>query len=224
MRMNPDDNLENLPPDYIESVLSTLSNRQQKRFRYGEFLDDIEGALWHFEMIDKFRVSAAPELKTIVVAIDPSGTNTQTSDEAGIVAVGKGIDGEYYVLDDVSGIMSPNQWATIGIRTLQKWEGDHIVAEVNQGWDMVKTIIANIDRDVRVIQVTAKRNKMIRAEPVIGLYERGKVHHVGLLPKLEDQMCSWDCRDNTESPGRIDALVYGVLDLVAKKTTTFSLV
>jgi PBSX family phage terminase large subunit len=216
MRMNPDDNLENLPEDYIESVLNTLSQRQQKRFRYGEFLDDVEGALWTFDMIDKYRVVTAPELKTIVVAIDPSGTSKQTSDEAGIVGAGISFDGHCYILDDISGIMSPNQWATYAIRLLTTLEGDHIVAETNQGWDMVNTVIQNIDREVRVIGVVAKRNKIARAEPVVGLYERGFVHHVGVLPKLEDEMTSWDSRESLESPNRIDALVYAVSDLMFK--------
>jgi len=223
MRMNPDDNLENLPEDYIESVLNTLSHRQQKRFRYGEFMDDIEGALWTYDIIDKYRVSETPELKTIVTAIDPSGTATQSSDEAGIVTAGVSADGHFYVLDDVSGIMSPNQWATYGIRNLYKWEGDHIVAETNQGWDMVKTVIHNIEPTVRVVDVVAKKNKFARAEPVVGLYERGFVHHVGRLDKLEDQMCSWDSREAKESPGRIDALVYAITDLMGKGRKTFVL-
>ena len=224
MRMNPDDNLENLPEDYIESVLNTLSSRQQKRFRFGEFLDDVEGALWTYDMIDKFRVTTAPELKTIIVAIDPSGSALQTSDEAGIVGVGLGFDGHGYVLDDVSGIMTPNQWATLGIRLLNKLEGDYLVAEKNQGWDMVKTVIHNIDREVKVKDVVASRGKVTRAEPIVGLYERGMVHHVGVHSKLEDQMCTWDSRENTISPGRIDALVHGLTDLMCKKKSEFVLV
>ncbi len=223
MRMNPDDNLDNLPEDYIDSVLNTLSHRQQKRFRYGEFLDDVEGALWTYDMIDKYRVHTAPELKTIIVAIDPSGSDKQTSDEAGIIAVGIDLEGEGYVLEDVSGVMSPNQWATYGIRLLNKLEGNYIVAEKNQGWDMVKTIIHNIDKEIRVVDVVASRGKVTRAEPIVGLYERGKVHHVGLLPKLEDQMCTWDSREKIESPGRIDALVHGLTDLMCKKKSEFVL-
>jgi len=223
MRMNPDDNLDNLPEDYIESVLNTLSSRQQKRFRYGEFMDDVEGALWTYDMIDKYRIQTAPELKTIIVAIDPSGSALQTSDEAGIIGVGLGFDGHGYVLDDVSGIMTPNQWATYGIRLLNKLEGNYIVAEKNQGWDMVKTVIHNIDNEVRVVDVVASRGKVIRAEPIVGLYERGFVHHVGSLPKLEDQMTTWDSREKIISPGRIDALVWGLTDLLCKKKPVLTL-
>ena len=224
MRMNPDDNLDNLPGDYIESVLNTLSHRQQKRFRYGEFMDDIEGALWTYDIIDKYRVTEAPELKRIVVAIDPSGSGKQTSDEAGIIGAGISFDGQCYILDDVSGIMTPNQWATYGIRLLHRLEGDAIVAEKNQGWDMVKTVIHNIDREVRVIDVVAKKNKVVRAEDVVGLYERGFVHHVGYLQKLEDQMTTWDSRASLESPGRIDALVYAVKELMCKTKKTMSII
>ena len=172
MRMNPDDNLENLPEDYIESVLNTLSHRQQKRFRFGEFLDDIEGALWTYDIIDKYRVAelpldqfGKPALKTIVTAIDPSGTSTQSSDEAGIVTAGIGYDGHFYVLDDVSGIMTPNQWATNGIRNLYKWEGDRIVAETNQvGHGQSGN--PNIDKTVRVM--LWQENKFARADPLSG--------------------------------------------------------
>jgi hypothetical protein len=224
LRMNPDDNLANLPGDYIESVLNTLSHRQQKRFRYGEFQDDVEGALWTFEMIDRFRVTEVPELRTIVIAVDPSGSDKQTSDEAGIVCVGIGMDGHGYVLEDVSGIMSPNQWAITSIKLLYKWEGNYIVAETNQGWQMVKTIIHNTDPDIVVKEVAASRGKVTRAEPVVALYERGMVHHVGSLPKLEDQMTTWDSREKLISPGRIDAVVWGLTDLMCKKQTPFVLV
>lgn len=223
MRMNPDDNLENLPDDYIDSVLGTLSARQQKRFRYGEFQDDVEGALWTFDMIDKYRVQTCPELKYIAVGLDPSGTAKQTSDEAGIVTCGIDTEGHAYVLDDVSGIYSPNQWGTYAIRQYHLHEADRIVAEVNQGWDMVKTIINNIDVEVRVISVHASRGKVARAEPIVALYERGFVHHVGSLPGLEDQMTSWDSREEKISPGRIDALVWALTDLTCKKKKTMSI-
>jgi PBSX family phage terminase large subunit len=221
MRMNPDDNLENLPDDYIESVLNTLSQRQQKRFRFGEFMDDVEGALWTFDIIDRFRVTEHPDLKTIIVGVDPSGSATQTSDEAGIVCAGIGIDNHCYILEDCSGIMTPNQWAITAIKCIYRREGDYIVAEKNQGWDMVKTIIKNVDSDIKVVDVVASRGKTTRAEPVVALYERGMVHHVGSLSKLEDEMTTWDSRESTLSPGRIDSLVYAVTDLMCKRKEYF---
>jgi phage terminase large subunit-like protein len=221
MRLNPDDTLQNLPEDYLESVLGTLSHRQQRRFRYGEFINDVEGALWSYEMIDKYRVTVAPEMRIIAVGLDPSGTALQTSDEAGIVTVGLGVDGHGYVFEDFSGIYSPNQWGTYAIRQYHKWKADRIVAEVNQGWDMVKTIIHNVDRDIRVTSVHASRGKVARAEPVVALYERGMIHHVGIFPKLEDQMTTWDSRESKISPGRIDALVWAISELMCKKNSSF---
>lgn len=223
LRMNPDDNLDNLPEGYIDEVLNTLSQRQQKRFRYGEFVDDVEGALWTYDIIDRFRLQKAPDLKRIVIGVDPSGTATQTSDEAGIVVSGIDFEGHGYVLDDVSGIMSPNQWGTLAIKMYYKWSADRIIAETNQGWDMVKTIIHNIDNEVPVKAVHASRGKVARAEPIVALYERGMVHHVGMLAKLEDEMTTWDAREEKISPGRIDALVWGMSDLMTKQKQSFSI-
>lgn len=223
MRMNPDDNLDNLPEDYIESVLNTLSQRQQKRFRFGEFVDDVEGALWTYDIIDRFRVSIAPDFKRIVIGVDPSGTATQTSDEAGIVVSAIDFEGHGYILDDVSGVMTPNQWGTLAIKMYYKWKADRIIAETNQGWDMVKTIIHNIDNSVPVKAVHASRGKVARAEPIVALYERGMVHHVGMLAKLEDEMTTWDAREEKISPGRIDALVWGLSDMMTKQPQEFSI-
>jgi phage terminase large subunit-like protein len=115
-------------------------------------------------------------------------------------------------------------WAITSIKLLYKWEGNYIVAETNQGWQMVKTIIHNTDPDIVVKEVAASRGKVTRAEPVVALYERGMVHHVGSLPKLEDQMTTWDSREKLISPGRIDAVVWGLTDLMCKKQTPFVLV
>jgi phage terminase large subunit-like protein len=175
-------------------------------------------------MIDRFRVTEAPEMKRVVIGVDPSGSGAKTADEAGLIVVGLGVDGHGYVLDDTSGIMSPNQWGTQAIRLYYKWEADRIIAEVNQGWEMVSTIIRNIDRDVPIASVHASRGKVVRAEPVVALYERGMVHHVGVLMRLEDEMTTWDSRESNISPGRIDALVWGLSELMCKKQGQFVLV
>lgn len=222
MIINPDDNIDNLPEDYITSVLGTLSHRQQKRFRYGEFVDDVEGALWHYELIDKYRVREAPTLRRIVVSIDPSGTATQNSDEAGVVVSGVDMAGDGYVLEDRSGIMTPNQWGSLAVRLYHKWKADRIIAEVNQGWDMVEAVIRSIDKTVPITKVTASRGKVARAEPVVALYEQGRVHHVGSLPQLEDEMTGWDAATSNVSPGRIDALVWGLTELMTKKAWEFA--
>lgn len=224
MTMNPDDNLDNLPKDYISSVLGTLSHRQQKRFRYGEFVDDVEGALWSYELIDKYRVNEVPPLRRIVVAIDPSGSGKQGSDEAGVIVSGVSFDNEAYVLEDRSGVMTPNQWGSLAVRLFHKWDADRIVAEVNQGWDMVEAVIRSVEKNIPITKVAASRAKIARAEPVVALYEQGRVHHVGSLPGLEDEMTGWDATTATMSPGRIDALVWGMSDLIVKKTGAFVLV
>ena len=224
MIMNPDDNLDNLPEDYISAVLGTLSHRQQKRFRYGEFVDDVEGALWSYEIIDRHRVPVAPQLKRVVVSIDPSGSGKQGSDEAGIIVTGIGLDGDGYVLDDRSGVMSPNQWGRTAVALYHKWNADRIVAELYQGRAMVEAYIRSVEKNIPITKVSASRGKIARAEPVVALYEQGKVHHVGSLPGLEDEMTGWDAGTATFSPGRIDALVWGMSDLMVKKVAEFVLV
>lgn len=214
MQLNPSDNLRNLPDDYITSVLSTLSRNQQKRFLHGEYVDEIEGALWKFGIIDPFRVIAAPEMDEVVIAVDPSGSGEQGSDEAGIVAVGKKGE-DAYVLQDRTGVMSPDSWARTAIERYHALKADAIIAEANQGWEMVRTVINGIDRHIPVKLVNAQRGKVLRAEPVVAKYEQGKVHHVGMLPELEDQMTTWVKGD--KSPGRIDALVHGVTHLLIKE-------
>lgn len=223
MMLNPDDNLENLPDDYIDSVLGTLSSRMQKRFRYGEFIDDVEGALFTWQMIDDNRVREYPDLERIVVALDPSGTGKRDSDEAGLIVCGvSGLHG--YVLEDCSGVMTPNQWAGHAVRLYMKYQADAIVAEVNQGWDMVETVIRGVSKDVRVIKVAASRGKVVRAEPIVAKYEQGFVHHVGSHQGLEDEMTTWDAKESNISPGRIDAMVYGLTELMTKKQREFIVV
>ena len=221
MRLNPDDNKENLPDDYIDSVLGTMSTRMQKRFRYGEFCDDVEGALWSYDIIDKHRISKLPQLSKIVVAVDPSGSGKDGADEAGIIICGIDYSGEAYVFNDKSAVLSPNQWGVESVKSYHQWNADHIVAEVNQGWDMVETVIKSIDKTVPVKKVVSKRGKALRADPVVALYEQGKVHHVGILPDLEDEMTTWDSRESLKSPGRIDALVHGITDLMLGNTWEF---
>jgi len=221
LRLNPDDNKENLPDDYIESVLGTLSSRMQKRFRYGEFSDDIEGALWSYDIIDKNRVTKMPQLVKVVVGLDPSGSGKEGADEAGIVAAGIDVNGEGYVFCDKSAVLTPNQWGTEAIKVYYQWSANRIVAEVNQGWDMVEAVIRSIDKNIPVKKVVSKKGKVLRADPIVALYEQGRVHHIGVLPDLEDQMTTWDARENLISPGRIDALVHALTDLMLGSSWEF---
>ena len=214
LRLNPDDNKENLPDDYIDSVLGTLSTRMQKRFRYGEFSDDTEGALWTHDMIDKNRVSIMPQFTKVIVGLDPSGSGKEGSDEAGIIVCGIDARGEGYVFHDRTAVLTPNQWGVEAIKAYYQWSANGIVAEVNQGWDMVEAVIRSIDKKVPVKKVVSRRGKALRADPIVALYEQGKVHHVGILPDLEDEMTTWDARESLKSPGRIDALVHALTDLM----------
>lgn len=222
MRMNPADNAENLSDTYMQS-LSMLSNRKKARFLLGEWQDDNENALWKREsMINPFRVKSAPaDLDRIVVGVDPAVTRKETSDLTGIVVAGcKRLRGEmhYYVLDDRSLIGSPSEWAGTAVNAYREYDADRIVAETNQGGDMVEQTIRNIDRRIAYRGVRATRGKIVRAEPIAELYERGLVHHVGDLQLLEDEMCSYCGLDSEKSPDRMDSLVWALTDLSQRGT------
>lgn len=213
------DNRENLPELFFSQVVAryegTTLGRQEI---HGEYLEEIPGALLHRPMLDALRVASAPVLTRVVVGVDPAATATEASDETGIMACGKGEDGHLYVLADGSGRFSPLSWGKRVLDLATRREADAVVAETNQGGDMVATILGMAARDLgislpRLVTVHAKRGKVIRAEPVVALYEQGKVHHVGAFAELEDQLCGWTV-DADWSPDRLDALVYALLELV----------
>jgi predicted phage terminase large subunit-like protein len=151
----------------------------------------------------------------IVVAIDPAGTSGEDADLTGIVVVGK-LGDQFYVLEDSSGRYTPDGWARVAVGVADKWEADRVVAEVNNGWDMVESVMRQVDADIAYRSVKASRGKRVRAEPVAALYEQGRVHHVGFFPDLEAQLCDWT-PDSPVSPDRMDALVWAVTDLMASK-------
>lgn len=178
------------------------------------FAADIEGALWKRELIDPYRVATAPDLVRIVVAVDPAGTHNPKSDETGIVAAGLGTDGRGYVLDDRSCRETPNGWAARAVALFERLKADRIVAEKNYGGEMVETVIRSVSPNVPVTVVTATRGKAVRAEPVVGLYEQGRVSHVGTHIVLEDQMTSWIPGKSDYSPDRVDALTWALTHLM----------
>ena len=165
-------------------------------------------------MIDKNRVSIMPQFTKVIVGLDPSGSGKEGSDEAGIIVCGIDARGEGYVFHDRTAVLTPNQWGVEAIKAYYQWSANGIVAEVNQGWDMVEAVIRSIDKKVPVKKVVSRRGKALRADPIVALYEQGKVHHVGILPDLEDEMTTWDARESLKSPGRIDALVHALTDLM----------
>jgi len=180
----------------------------------GEILDDNPGALWKRDGIDAARVRVAPDLRRVVVGVDPAVTSSATSDETGIVVAGLGYDGRFYVLGDYSGRYSPEQWASRAVQAYRGHKADRVVAERNQGGDLVERNLRTVDRNLPVTTVHAKRGKALRAEPVSSLYEQGRVSHVGSLAALEDQMTAWDPSGDGESPDRVDALVYALTELM----------
>jgi predicted phage terminase large subunit-like protein len=159
-------------------------------------------------------VAGAPPLRRIVVAVDPAVSQNPRSDESGIVVVGVDDDGHGYVLDDVSGRMSPAEWGRAAVDAYHRHHADCIVAEKNQGGDLVLANLRAADPNAAVRTVHAARGKLTRAEPVAALYEQGRVHHVGGLPELEDQLCTWSPQLSAESPDRLDALVWAITELM----------
>jgi phage terminase large subunit-like protein len=211
------DNKANLAPTFFSQIIAKYENtRLGRQELYAEILDDNPGALWNRSVIDAGRVGKAPALRRIVVAIDPAVSANIDSDETGIGAAGLGENGEVYVLEDASKTMaSPNVWGAAAVELFDRLQADRIVAEVNQGGDLVEANIRAQRAHIPFTGVHARRGKALRAEPVAALYEQGKVHHVGYFPKLEDQMCDWNPTvGNQKSPDRVDWLVYAVLDLL----------
>ena len=202
-----------------DSALQMLKDRYEgtslgRQELFAEILEDIEGALWNQQLIEEARLhkDTEKELSQIIVAIDPAVTANENSDETGIVVVGKDQNNEYYVLEDLSGRYTADKWGKIAVNAYYDWNADRIVAEVNNGGDLVERLIRNIDPNVPYRSVRATRGKIVRAEPIAALYEQRRVHHIGIYPELETQMCSFT-GDIKTSPDRLDALVWGLSEL-----------
>ena len=214
LRINPEDNRANLPAGYIESTLANLPERQRRRFLLGEWGDDTEGALWTQSLIDRARVVNAPELERIVIGVDPAVTSGEGSDLTGIVAAGLGTDGDYYILADRSRKASPAEWGNTVVQLYHELNADRVIGEVNNGGDLIENLLRQIDPDLSYHDVRATRGKILRAEPVAALYEKGRVHHVGRFPDLEDQMTGYSPLYAAKSPDRMDALVWALTELM----------
>lgn len=215
MRINPAANQANLPAGYIENTLHSLPLRQRERFLEGRWLDEDGSALWRPETIAASRVGSPPELLRIVIGVDPAVTGGESSDLTGIVAAGAGTDGEYYVLADRSLRGSPEQWLRQVDALYRELAADRVVGEVNNGGELISALLTGFNRALAFKAVRASRGKLVRAEPVAALYERGVVHHVGEFPELEEQMCSYAPGRAAKSPDRMDALVWAVTELAA---------
>lgn len=216
------DNVANLAPTFVAQIRDKFGNTRLGRQELeAEILDDAPGALWNRANIDDYRVTeeTCPEIKRLLVGVDPAiSIGSENVAETGIVTAGLGVNGHAYVFDDLSGQYSPDGWARKAVSGIDARDGDGIVAEINQGGDMVERTLRSARATVNVIKVRATRGKGVRAEPIAALYEQGRVHHVGMHPKLEDQMMTF----TPEGPigggraDRVDALVWVLTALFDK--------
>jgi len=213
------DNAKNLAPAFLGAILAQYEGTRLGRQELdAELLEDVPGALWTRDAIERARVERVPALRRVVVAIDPAVSSRDDADETGIVAAGLGEDGHGYVLDDRSGRMRPHEWAARAIAAFHAHKADRIVAEINNGGEMVEATLRMIDASVPYRPVHASRGKIMRAEPVAALYEQGRVHHLGAFPALEDQMCVFaGAVSGGASPDRLDALVWALSELMVER-------
>lgn len=208
-------NRANLAPAFFEQIVKRYEGTRLGRQELeAEILDDAPGALWKRPMIDDARIAHAPDLVRVVVAVDPAVSARATSDETGVVVAGVDRAGHGYILEDLSGRYSPAEWAALVVDAYARHRADRIVAEANQGGALVEANIRTASPNVAVELVHATRGKAVRAEPVAALYEQRRVHHVGVLAALEDQLTGWDPTTAERSPDRLDALVWALTSLL----------
>lgn len=201
---------ENFKREIIARYEGTRIGRQEL---HAELLEDTPGAIWQRTRIDELRVEQPPELVRVVVAIDPAATSGPEANETGIIVAGKGIDGHGYILADRSCRMSPAGWAGRAVIAFDEFQADRVVGEANNGGDMVESTVRTVRASIPFRKVHASRGKRVRAEPIAALYEQGRVHHVGSLAALEDQLCNWTAEGVDWSPDRLDALVWALTEL-----------
>jgi len=224
IQMNPQDNAENLAGDYLKT-LSGLPVRLQARFLKGEFREMAPNALFVDEVLDRWRVidASLPDMLRIVVAIDPSGADdedNQDNDEIGIVVCGLGLDGNGYVLEDLTCKTGPATWGKVATQAFDRHQADAIVAEVNYGGAMVRNVIHTARPRTPFREVRASRGKVVRAEPVSAFCETGKARLAGVFPQLEDELCAFTTHGYTgaNSPNRADAMIWGLSSLFPELT------
>lgn len=229
------DNKDNIDLEALQQYEGTRLGRQEL---YAEILDEAAGALWNRKMIDDAqfflpedciklsedgsldfdasRVEFSKTLQKIVVSVDPAVTANEESDLTGIMVAGVDINGTAYIIEDATDMYMPEQWATKVVDLYNKYEADIVVAEKNQGGEMVKHTLRTVDDTLPIKLVHASRGKFARAEPVSSLYERGKIKHLKYLEKLEEQMVTWEPLGSIGSPDRLDAMVWAITNLLLK--------
>jgi hypothetical protein len=225
IKANYEDN-KFFPPELEAERLHDLKNNKSRYSHVwnGDFEPQAIGAIWTRQMIhDNRRDDYPDDIERIVVAVDPAVSDTENSDEHGIVVVGTDGNGHGYVLEDASLNGSPSQWATRAVAMFDKWEADAVIIEKNQGGDMCRHTLQTIRRGLPVIEVHATRGKHVRAEPISALYAVNRISHVGSFPELEDQLClftssGWEGPSN-KSPDRAEALIWACTELFPAMTT-----
>ena len=224
MTMNPEDNAGNLAPAFLDQ-LRNLSGARRRRFYEGRYGESAPGALFDSATFDKWRVLGGemPDMQRVVVAVDPSGAgddDAETHNAIGIVVCGLGVDGNAYVLEDLTLTAGPAQWGRVAASAYERHAADRVVAETNYGGAMVEAVIQAARPGTPFEAVKASRGKVVRAEPVSAIYEDGKVRHVGMLTALEDELAGFTDTGYTgeESPNRADALVWGITALFPSLT------
>lgn len=214
-------NQDFLSPAFLETVVGRYAGTRMGRQELdGELIEDRPDALWSRMMIEGCRVDAAPALSRIMVGIDPPGSSRQGADACGIVAVGRADSGMYFVLEDASQAgLTPQAWATKAVALYRRLNANSLVAEINMGGEMVRSVLRQVDGSVPLKEVHATRGKYLRAEPVAALYEQGKVKHVGCFPLLEDEMCDFGVNglSSGASPDRLDALVWAISAMLSDR-------
>lgn len=211
------DNIANLAPAFIEQIIAQYEGtRLGQQEIYAMLLNEAEGALWKRDQFiydpDK------PDFARIVVAIDPAATSEIDSDETGIVVAGIDHNNRGWVLDDLSGRYSPDHWARVAIGAYERYKADRIIAETNNGGEMVKSVLMTVDNHIPYRAVHASRGKAARAEPIAAKYEQGLVSHIKPFESLEDQLCTWEPLGKHRSPDRLDAMVWALTDLMLTRS------
>ena len=212
------DNAANLAGTFLKAIKDKYEGtRLGRQELYAEVMEEAEGALWTRQMVEDARYNGPmPEMVRVVISVDPAITSKEDSDETGIVAAGLGRDGLGYVLADRSGRYTPGEWAKIAVQLYRDMGADRIVAEGNQGGEMVRHTIKTEWASAPITIVHASRGKAARAEPVQALYEQNKVRHWKGFPTMEDQLCTWEPLSGMPSPDRLDALVWALTELMVK--------
>lgn len=217
LQIHPWENGDNLSPQYLE-MIRNMPEAKRKRFYEGVFRDDSQHALWKSDDIARNRVAPVdqPIYKRVVVSIDPAVSSKDTSDETGIVVKGLSYQDHTYLLADYTGVYTPSKWAEKAVWAYHEWKADAIVAEVNNGGDLVETVLKTVEggKFIPYEGVHATRDKLTRAEPVAALSELGLDHHVGVFDKMEEEQTTWEGKKGDKSPNRIDANVWATFSLL----------